>query len=102
MVAGFPPIRAQKLRYFEDRNFLPRLLPPPMLAECGYVDRPAPRPDDWTGRVIVRPDNTAPAAHVDGAAVHGDLLLLDDRSTSLPRIRPPRHASPDPLEGIAL
>ena len=26
---GLPPIRARKLRYFEDRRFLPRLLPPP-------------------------------------------------------------------------
>lgn len=101
MVAGFPPIRAQKLRYFEDRNFLPRLLPPPVLAEGGYVDRPALRPDDWTGRVIERPGN-APAAHAAGAAVGGDLLLLDDTSTSLPALRSPRRASPDPLEGIAL
>ncbi|MGH8060808.1 MAG: IncP-type conjugal transfer protein TraG [Pseudoxanthomonas sp.] len=102
MVAGFPPIRAQKLRYFEDRNFLPRLLPPPVLAEGGYIDRPAPRPDDWTGRVVARPDNVAPAAHVAGAAVRGDLLLLDDTSTSLPARRSPHRVSPDPLEGIAL
>lgn len=38
MVAGAPPIRAKKLRYYKDRNFTPRLLPPcetklpPMLA----------------------------------------------------------------------
>jgi type IV secretion system protein VirD4 len=101
MVAGFPPIRAQKLRYFEDRNFLPRLLPPPVLAEGGYVDRPALRSDDWTGRVIARPDN-APAAQVAGTAVRGDLLLLDDASTSLPALHSPRRVSPDPLKGITL
>lgn len=27
MVAGAPPVRAKKLRYFEDKNFVPRVLP---------------------------------------------------------------------------
>jgi type IV secretion system protein VirD4 len=43
MVAGTPPIRAKKARYYEDARFKERLLPPPSLAapERG-------RPDDWT------------------------------------------------------
>jgi type IV secretion system protein VirD4 len=56
MVAGHPPLRARKLRYYEDRNFVRRVLPPPALIEAGYVDRPAPRPDDWSGRVIAAPE----------------------------------------------
>lgn len=32
-VAGYPPIKASKIRYFTDPNFLARLLPPPRLTE---------------------------------------------------------------------
>jgi type IV secretion system protein VirD4 len=49
LVSGLPPIRARKLRYFEDRNFRARLRPAPMLAEGAYADAPAPRPHDWAG-----------------------------------------------------
>lgn len=51
LVSGLPPIRARKLRYFEDANFLRRRLPPPALRAGGYIDRPAARPDDWEGRI---------------------------------------------------
>lgn len=43
MVAGVPPIRARKVRYFADPRFTDRILPPPV--------RPAmrpPRSDDWS------------------------------------------------------
>src|SRR6202035_6085569 len=36
MVSGHPPVRAKKLRYYEDRNFTSRLLPPPVLATEDY------------------------------------------------------------------
>jgi type IV secretion system protein VirD4 len=49
LVSGHSPIRARKLRYFEDRNFSSRMLPAPVLAEGEYRDRPAPRGDDWSG-----------------------------------------------------
>ncbi|WP_420404236.1 conjugal transfer protein TraG [Nisaea sp.] len=51
LVSGLPPIRARKLRYYEDRNFTQRVLPAPHLFEDGYEDKPAPRPDDWSGQV---------------------------------------------------
>ncbi|MBS0220933.1 MAG: conjugal transfer protein TraG [Proteobacteria bacterium] len=51
LVSGLPPIRAKKLRYYEDRNFLGRVQPSPTLVDNGYRDRPSPRPDDWTGHV---------------------------------------------------
>src|ERR1700678_4037653 len=49
MVSGHPPVRAKKLRYYEDRNFTSRVLPPPVLATEDYADRPPQRPDDWAG-----------------------------------------------------
>lgn len=52
MISGHPPIRAKKLRYFEDRNLSDRVLPPPCLKVGGpYRDRPPPSPDDWSGAV---------------------------------------------------
>ncbi len=43
MLAGTPPIRAKKARYFEDRRLQERILPPPALAPSKQG-----RPDDWT------------------------------------------------------
>jgi len=51
LVSGMAPIRAKKLRYYEDRNFRRRLLPPPPLVDGHYPDCPPARPDDWTGQV---------------------------------------------------
>lgn len=49
MVSGHPPIRARKLRYYEDANFTQRVRPAPALAVGRYLDAPPARPDDWTG-----------------------------------------------------
>jgi len=49
LAAGTPPIRATKLRYYEDITFKARVLPPPVLADGDYADRPAARTDDWAG-----------------------------------------------------
>ncbi len=43
MVAGTPPIRAKKARYYEDARFKERILPQPSLTTPKQV-----RPDDWT------------------------------------------------------
>jgi type IV secretion system protein VirD4 len=43
MVAGTPPIRAKKARYYEDNRFKERILPPPVLSTPKQG-----RPDDWT------------------------------------------------------
>jgi len=50
MVAGTPPIRATKARYYEDARFQERILTPP-----DPVARPAaanPASDDWSRRVV--------------------------------------------------
>src|SRR3546814_2434085 len=44
MIAGVPPVRAKKARYFTDRRFTSRLLPAPKTQRATT----APRPDDWT------------------------------------------------------
>jgi type IV secretion system protein VirD4 len=51
LVSSLPPIRAKKLRYFEDANFTGRVLGVPELGPGRYRDRPAPRPNDWGGQV---------------------------------------------------
>lgn len=48
MVAGIPPIRAKKLKYYEDSNFVRRIDPPPPLSPGEYLDKPPARPDDWS------------------------------------------------------
>ena len=59
MVAGTPPIRAKKARYFEDARLQERILPPP---ELPSVLPTKPATDDWTSRVIVAADHTTARA----------------------------------------
>lgn len=49
LISGAPPIRAKKLKYYEDGNFTPRVVTPPTLSTNGapYADAPPPRKDDW-------------------------------------------------------
>lgn len=51
LVSGLAPIRAKKLRYFEDGNFTSRRFDPPTLSEDGFADRPVVCPNDWEGDV---------------------------------------------------
>jgi len=53
MAAGLAPIHARKARYYEDRRFAARLLPPPRLPMELPVDRAR---DDWTA---LRPPRVA-------------------------------------------
>ena len=64
MVAGTPPIRATKARYFEDVRFQERILTPPDLVPAPLA--PSPSTDDWSGRVVAAETHSAPAA-ADGA-----------------------------------
>ncbi len=51
MLAGTPPIRAKKARYFEDKRLIERILPPPTLAS-----KPAPsKPDNWSALAPQKP-----------------------------------------------
>jgi type IV secretion system protein VirD4 len=63
MVAGTPPIRAKKARYFEDRRFQERILPPPVLTQPKQG-----RPDDWSALPVPpRPNITEPNPTPDSA-----------------------------------
>ena len=58
MVAGTPPIRTKKARYYEDRRFKERILSPPDLA----IPQPSPTVvsrDDWSSRVLAASSETA-------------------------------------------
>ena len=49
LVSGLPPIRAKKLKYYEDANFTNRVIAPPTLGNpnTSYPFAPRPRSDDW-------------------------------------------------------
>src|SRR3546814_2031101 len=51
LVSGQPPIRAKKLRYFEDEAFTARVLPAPALGDTAYPALPPSRPDTWAGQI---------------------------------------------------
>lgn len=48
MVAGLPPIRAKKARYYEDTRFNERIAAPPNPTKS----TPLQKPDAWTGRIV--------------------------------------------------
>jgi len=79
LVSGHAPVRAAKLRYFEDRNFRSRVLPAPQLD--GNRDLPPARTDDWVG--CVRPID-ARLNHTIGAGG-------EETSGGLEQIRHPAH-----------
>ena len=131
MVSGHPPIKAKKLRYYQDRNFTARVLPPPALVSGVYVDRPAPRSDDWSGLAPLAATESSSCGDEGGFADEGGhqlepeldaapdtpilpaedgLLMLDDeddmplRPQDVDRqlTRTARLAAMDPDDGIAL
>ena len=53
LVSGVPPIRAKKLKYFEDGAFRARQSPAPTLTAGAYADLPSQRADCWAGRSVV-------------------------------------------------
>ena len=67
MVAGTPPIRATKARYYEDARFQERILTPPDLVAPPLA--PSPSADDWSGRVVAGESRSAPDA---GNGAEGD------------------------------
>ena len=132
MVAGQPPIKAKKLRYYLDANFTHRVLPPPILGEGRYADAPEVRPNDWSELAVpVVPATTSTTAGNGGGSDDGgprrqpelsetvtwepetkpltnDLALLEDDIEPLPSKFDPclqrlaRQAALDPDDGIAL
>lgn len=71
MVSGNAPIKAAKLRYYQDRNFMLRMLAPPVLALEGYADKPTARMDDWSELAISTAPETSTATESGGFADDG-------------------------------
>ena len=66
MVAGTPPIRANKARYFEDARLQERILTPPDLVAAPPA--PSPSADDWSGRAVAAESRSV----TNGNAAEGD------------------------------
>jgi type IV secretion system protein VirD4 len=86
MVAGCPPIRAKKLKYYHDGNFIPRILRPPVLEAGQYKDRPITRStDDTTAWRMTAAVNKQPFQAGDGtmngSATGGSLSVVADDDT---------------------
>ena len=95
MVSGLAPIRAKKLRYYEDRNFASRMMPPPVLGDGRYDDRPEPRADDW-GKEARDPDDGLAASFIDDAdaCAEAEGGLQQERHPSLAEEQAPAPAEP--------
>ena len=97
LVAGLAPVRAKKLRYYEDANFRGRVLPAPAVVEGRYADRPKPRSDAW-GRFARRPDARLERALSDGGAPSDDGGLEQQRHPGLAEEIAPKPEAPQQLE----
>jgi type IV secretion system protein VirD4 len=87
LLSGVPPIRANKLRYYEDRRFAARLLPAPALRDTIYADRPPQRPHDWA---VVRAEPIELAAEEEAEGAAGEGSLQQQRHPALPGEEPTR------------
>jgi type IV secretion system protein VirD4 len=82
LVSGLPPIKATKLRYYDDRAFKERVVCPPVLGDGGYADHPPARPDDWSGRASAI--HQLLAARTDEPARYSDGGVEQQRHPGLP------------------
>ena len=99
LISGLAPIRATKLRYYQDANFTSRVAPAPVLTDGRYADRPKARSDDW-GRFARLPDvrlqhsDDAPTESEDGG-------MQQERYPGLASEAPLKPVEPD-AEQLAL
>jgi type IV secretion system protein VirD4 len=83
MVAGTPPIRAKKVRYFEDGRFTERVLPPPEPERAGATGQ-----DDWSTLPLPsRPVAVRAAASVERSGDDEDPTGSEKRQQ--PELNPP-------------
>jgi len=83
MVSGHPPIKAAKLRYYLDENFMGRVLPPPVLTVGAYADSPAARSDDWSGRALPETPGVASNGDAGGFADEGGHQLKPELEVTM-------------------
>jgi type IV secretion system protein VirD4 len=83
LVSGLAPIRAKKLRYYEDRNFISRQVPAPVLSDEVFADRPPARRNDWEGQVRAVDQRLADALGESGEPSTEDGGLSKERHPSV-------------------
>jgi type IV secretion system protein VirD4 len=84
LVSGCPPIRAQKVRYYEDKELAARV---GAAAPCAPS---APPPDPWSGRKPIKPPKPRPSDQRKGAGA-GKGGIDRERLPDLPeRDQPPK------------
>jgi len=82
MVSGARPLKAKKLRYFEDQNFTARVLPPPLDPVL-----PERRGDDWDGVLASAepvPQTAGPTCSDEGGLQHSQTPSLDPPEKETP------------------
>ncbi|MER8443396.1 conjugal transfer protein TraG [Mesorhizobium sp. M1066] len=88
MVAGTPPIRAKKARYYEDRRFQERVLPPPTITKPDRVST-----DDWS-KLALPP---SPEIQISATGANPD----DEDTTDSERRRQPELSRVQPITKVA-
>ncbi|MEW6122420.1 conjugal transfer protein TraG [Sphingomonas daechungensis] len=86
MVAGTPPIRAKKARYYEDRRFQERIVTPPNAAKPAIA-----RPDDWSTLPL-------PAKPILSGPIDGSPASQEEDTTDSERRRQPELSRGTPAE----
>lgn len=76
LVAGVPPVRAKKARYYEDARFKERILPPPKATTA--TAPAAPPSDDWSTLEI-------PAASAGATSDNGNGVSVDPANAGIRR-----------------
>jgi type IV secretion system protein VirD4 len=99
LISGLPPIRAKKLRYFEDANFGSRAIPAPTLSSSGYTDHPQARADDWTGLVVPAPAQASVSVPLGEDGSGG---LQQARQPALAKPRRPKRVAHEQLDLLGL
>jgi type IV secretion system protein VirD4 len=100
MISGLAPIRAKKLRYYEDGNFAGRVLSSPRLGSAGYRDCPPARGDDWAE--IVAHTDVRLGAKADEDTEKQDGGLQQAKEPDLPGVDKPKKPEPAQLELLSL
>ena len=98
LVSGCNPIRAKKVRYFEDRQMKTRILPPPKLSSPSVLPGPdagVVTPGDWEGAVVAVP-TVSSTEDPDNAGIRRE-PELPEHEEIIPEPRKPVHEF-DPME----
>ncbi len=89
MVAGTPPIRAKKARYYEDTRFKERILPPPALTTPKEVD-----PNDWVVLPLPPRPQLAESTSASGSEDEDPTESEHRQQPELNRVKPVEKSTP--------